>query len=199
MEHEVQDENKDRGKTLLYISIGIGIISFILLLWNVYSENRFQTSKQHTFSELISTKDIATMSVSEFVYNGLAKSLKANGDIDYYALYKSTVKVSVDANNISYSVDDEQKKVTFYFPKFTIENPVIDIGSITLIPNSDRFMEDVIKLCRSDALEEVTQSEKLIPSAQENLQSITEAWYSPVLEGYSFEFVFDAEVGGETE
>ena len=60
-------------------------------------------------------------------------------------------------------------------------------------------MDDVISLCRADALEEAKKSLKLISSAQENICTIIEAWYSPVLEGYSFEYQFSAAEGGDTE
>lgn len=149
---------------------------------------------------MINTREIAALSVSEFVYNGIAQSLKSNGDPDYIVLYKSTVKVSVDANGIDYTIDEEKKVVTFIFPEFTLEKPVIDVGSISIMPNrSNLFMDDVITLCREDALEEAKKSEKLISSAQENIRTIIEAWYSPVFEGYSFEYQFGSAEGGDAE
>lgn len=157
-------------------------------------------TKQESHSDLINTKEIAALSVSEFVYNGIAQSLKSNGELDYNVLYKSTVKVSVDANNIGYTLDEEKKLVTFIFPELTLEKPVIDVGSVSIIPNrSNLYMDDVISLCRADALEEAQKSLKLISSAQENIRTIIEAWYSPVLEGYSFEYQFSTAEGGDTE
>ncbi len=187
-------------KIILVLLIALCIVAVILDKHRFSEQKKSGMEKVQSHSDLISTKDIAALSVSEFVYNGIAQLIDDDGEIDYNALYKSTVKVSVDANNISYAVDEQRKVVTFTFPEFTIENPVIDVESISLIPNrKDLVMKDIIALCRSDALEEAKESEKLLSSARENLQSIIEAWYSPVLQGYSFEYTFNTAEGGESE
>lgn len=202
MESEAPKKKIDREKAAIIVLSVIGIILLFLLIWALIGGFGSPKTHQSTTSDLISTKEIATLSVSEFVYNGIAQSYKNNNhkDIDYNVLYKSTVKVSVDAESINYTFDEDQKLVTFSFPEFKIENPVIDVSSISTIPNkNDLFMDDVIKLCRSDALTEAKKSDKLISSAQENLKSIMEAWYSPVLEGYSFDYRFNTAKGGEAK
>lgn len=193
-------KNRDWEKISLVALLIFGIVFFFLLIWSIFGGNSSSKIYQKTTSDLISTKEIATLSVSEFVYNGIAQSLNEKNEPDYNVLYKSTVKVSVDANDINYSIDEEKKTVTFLFPEFTIDNPVIEVDSLRLIPNrSDLHIDTIIKLCRSDALVEAKKSDKLISSAQENLKSIIEAWYSPVLEGYTFEYSFIAGKGGETK
>ncbi|MBR6442776.1 MAG: DUF4230 domain-containing protein [Clostridia bacterium] len=200
MESAAPGKKTDWEKISLIGLLAFGVVILCLLLWNLLGGNSSRTVQQQTYSDLISTKEIATLSVSEFIYNGIAQTLKSNNEIDYNALYRSTVKVSIDANDIDYTVDDEQKIVTFIFPEFKIEDPVIDVRSVSLIPNrSDLYMDDVIKLCRSDALSEAKKSDKLISSARENLRSIIEGWYSPVLEGYSFEYRFGTAEGGEAK
>ena len=198
MENAAPDNKISREKIAFFVLIGIGIVFFILLLWNLFSGESLQKARQKTTADLIDTKDISTLSVTEFVYNGIAQSLNGNGEPDYNALYNSTVEVSVDAEGIQYNVDDEQKIIKFVFPEFKIEPPVIDIESISLIPNrSDLHMDDIIALCRSDAFDEAKKSEKLITSAQDNLKSIMEAWYAPILRGYRFEYQFTSAEGGE--
>ena len=146
---------------------------------------------QNGHSDLINIKEIANLSVSEFVYNGIAQSLKSNGNIDYNVLYKSTVKVSVNADKIRYEIDDTNKVITFFFPELTIEKPVIDVDSISFIPEKkDLYMDEIISLCRDDAFGEAKKSQKLIASAKENIQTIVEAWYMPVLQGYTLEYKF---------
>ncbi|QTE74263.1 DUF4230 domain-containing protein [Clostridiales bacterium FE2010] len=200
MDNVTPRKKPDWEKISLITLIAIGIIFFILLLWNLLGGNGRPKTQQQTTSDLISTKEIANLSVSEFVYNGIAETYKENGDHDYSVLYKSTVKVSIDAEKIQYKSDEERKTITFSLPEFNIENPIIDINSISIIPNkTDLYVDDLIKLCRSDALIEAKKSDKLIASAEENLKSIMEAWYSPVLEGYSFEYQFDHAEGGEAK
>lgn len=186
-------------KVSLIALLAFGIVFLFLLLFSLFGGNRSQ-SNHTTTSDLINTKEIATLSVSEFVYNGIARTYKENGEPDYNVLYNSTVKVSVDAESIDYVVDEEHKTVTFIFPEIEIENPVIDVDSLSTIPDkNDLYIDEVIKLCRNDALEEAKKSEKLITSAQENLKSIMEAWYSPSFKGYSFEYQFGALEGGDAK
>lgn len=187
-------------KISLIALCAVGTIILILLLWNIFSGNNSKMVQQQSHSDLINTKDISMLSVSEFVYNGIAQREKEDGSIDYNVFYKSTVKVSIDANKTEYTINEKEKKVTFNFPEFTVENPVIDVDSFSFIPSrNDLFVRDAIALCRNDALSEAKNSEKLISSAQENLKSIIEAWYSPVLEGYTFEYVFKTAEGGESK
>ena len=190
----------DWEKVFIIILAIVGVVFLVFLSHNLFGKSVTQNTQQQTSSNLINTKEIATLSVSEFIYNGIAQTYTENGDHDYNVLYKSTVKVSIEADKINYSVDEEKKIATFILPAFTIENPVIDIGSISTIPNrNDLFMDDIIRVCRSDALAEAKKSDKLIACAQENLQSMIEAWYSPFLEDYSFEYSFITEEGGESK
>lgn len=187
-------------KASLIVLLIICLVFCFILARNLFSKSEPEGVLQKTYSDLISTKEIADLSVSEFVYNGIAQTYKENGEHDYNIIYKSTVKVSVDANDIEFAVDEEEKVVTFYIPEFKVENPVIDVSAISTIPTrNDLYMDDLIKICRSDALLKAKESEKLITSAKENMQSIVEAWFSPVLEGYSFEYSFGSAKGGETK
>ena len=199
MDRESPYEKTDWEKISLIALIALGVVLLSLLLWTVAGGST-TGAQVKTTSDLISTRDIANLSVSEFVYNGIAQTLKEDGNPDFNVLYKSTVKVSIDAEGIKYTVGEEKKTITFFFPEFTIEKPVIDVDSISVIPTRhDLEMDDVIKLCRSDALAEATKSDKLISCAKDNLKSIMEAWYTPVLEGYTFIYEFNAAEGGESE
>lgn len=197
MESKAPRKKVNWEKFSLFALLAFGVVFLFLLLFSAFGGNRLIT-RHVTTSDLINTKDIADLSVCEFVYNGIARTYKENGDPDYNILYNSTVKASIDADHISYNVDEKQKIVRFIFPEIEIGNPVIDVDSISTIPDkNDLYMDDVIKLCRSDALTEAKKSNKLISSAQENLKSIMEAWYSPVFEGYTFEYQFGSSEGGD--
>lgn len=200
MDNITYSKNNNRENVFLILLLAVGIISVCLILWLLWGDSISKKILKNNHSALINKTEIASLSVSEFVYNGIAQSLKANGEPDYNVLYKSTVKVSVDAENIDYSFDEEQKIITFTFPDFVIEKPVVDVASISFIPiRNDIYMDDVISLCRNDAYEEAKKSEKLISTAQDNLKLIIEAWYSPVFQEYTFEYRFNAEKGGKTE
>lgn len=193
------DKKINWEKISLIALLAFGVVFLVLLLFSLFGGNSSQ-ARHTTTSDLINTKEIATLSVSEFVYNGIARTYKENGDHDYNVFYKATVKVNVDAEKIDYAVDEDKKTVMFILPEFVIGRPVIDVSSLRTIPDrNDLYIDDVISLCRNDALEEAKKSDKLISSAQDNLKSILEAWYSPVFEGYTFEYQFGTAKGGETK
>ena len=200
MDKTASENNNSFEKIALYVLFSVGVILLFFILTTFLSRNNAKLTMQNSHSDLINIKEIPTLSISEFVYNGIAQSLKSNGDINYNVLYKSTVKVSVNADDIQYEVDDTNKIITFFFPKFTIEKPIIDVGSISTIPNKGNlYMDEIISLCRDDALREAKKNQKLISSAKENIKSIIEAWYIPVLKGYSFEYKFGSEKGNEVK
>ncbi len=197
---ESYTEKRDWQKNILDALLVFGIIALLFLVWNLLGGDSLPFIQKQSYSNLINTEKIAALSVSDFVYNGIVQAYKENGDHDYNVLYKSTVKVSVNAEKIAFSVDEENKKVTFMFPELTLDAPLVDVDSISIIPNrNDLFMSDIVASCRKDALAEANESSKLISVAQDNLRSIIEAWYSPVMKEYSFEFIFDTVQGGEAE
>ena len=181
----------------LYILFVICVVFLFLILFSVFGGNHSKVYHT-TASDLINTEEIATLSVSEFVYNGIARTYKENGEPDYNVIYHSTVKVSINADQIKYAVDEEHKIVKFIFPEIEIGKPIIDIYSLSTIPDKkDLYIDEIIRLCREDALDETKKSNKLIESAQENLKTIMEVWYSPVFSGYTFEYQFVTPESGE--
>ena len=188
---KVSERKTDPEKIVLYVLAAVGAVLLLFAGIRLIGGNNAALTMQNGHSDLINIKEIANLSVSEFVYNGIAQSLKSNGNIDYNVLYKSTVKVSVNADKIRYEIDDTNKVITFFFPELTIEKPVIDVDSISFIPEKkDLYMDEIISLCRDDAFGEAKKSQKLIASAKENIQTIVEAWYMPVLRGYTLEYKF---------
>lgn len=108
MEKAAPEKKINWERVSLIALLAFGVVFLFLLIFSIFSSNR--PAAQHTTtSDLINTKEIATLSVSEFVYNGIARTYKENGDHDFNVFYKSTVKVSVDAENIDYMVDEDKK------------------------------------------------------------------------------------------
>ena len=107
MENATSRKKTNWEKIALYALLVLSIILLVFTFTSLTGIGNPKLTKQESHSDLINTKEIAALSVSEFVYNSIAQSLKSNGDPDYNVLYKSTVKVSVDSNNISYTLDEE--------------------------------------------------------------------------------------------
>ena len=71
---------------LIGLIIAIVITFILILICLLFLPRIFNNPQQanHTStSDLISTNEIATLSVSEFVYNGIARTYKENGDTDW--------------------------------------------------------------------------------------------------------------------
>ncbi len=187
--------------TICLVLLLIITIVIIVMLIGKKSDNTSQSQEPVVLSkssDLIDFKEIALLSTSECVCNGIAQYRDSSGEIMYDALYKSTVKVNVDVEKIKYTVDDEQKKIIISVPEFVVEDPVIDVDSIQVVsPKKNYPMSDIIACCRQDALKEVNKNDQFLTIAKENLQAVIEAWYSPVLEGYTFAYEFDAAESGE--
>ncbi len=183
-------------KICLILIIALCIFLAIKLTFNLNP----QKEKFSTSSSLIDVKDIARLSVSEFVYNGIGQTFKSNGEPEMNILYKATVKVSIDPEDIKCKVDDDKKVVAFTLPPFTLQDAIIDTSSIKYIPDGESMeIKDAITICRKDAMAAAEKSEKLMLLAKDNLRAIVVAWYSPILDGYTFEFVFTEPDGSEAE
>ena len=92
-------------KICLILIIALCIFLAIKLTFNLNPQKeRFSTS-----SSLIDVKDIARLSVSEFLYNGIGQTFKSNGEPEMNILYEATVKASIDPEEIKCKVDDDKK------------------------------------------------------------------------------------------
>ena len=138
----------------------------------------------HRFtSQLIEALDIAELSTSEFIYNGIAEVYDDEDKKVLYSIaYNSTVKVGIKMSDISFEIDEANKTVKPVLPPVAIQTPIVDPASIDYIPNDPKVdLKVSLSACKENTRQEAEQSEKLIHLAEENMKSIIAALLTPVL------------------
>lgn len=143
-----------------------------------------------TASRLGKAINISQLSTAEFVYNGVAEKHEAENpqNIECYIAYNANVKVGIEMEEVTFTIDEENKTVTPVLPEIEINIAALDENSLSYIPrNPDIPLKEVITICKEDAVSEANNSKQLYQTAQENLQAVIEALLTPLLEdaGYS--------------
>ncbi len=158
-------------------------VALVLLLVYLAYLLTFQSKTETAFtSKLVNALDIAELSTSELIYNGIVDVYDTDGEKILYSIkYDSTVKVGIQMSDVRFETDTLEKTLTPILPDITIQNPVVDPSSIDFIPQNPKAdLKDVISACRADAQEEAERSPALIQTAEENLKSIIEALLYPI-------------------
>jgi len=187
MEHLRSVQAKTSKKTKMFALLCIVLVVVILCMLLIDQSRR--RAESNFRSLLIETIDIGDLSTSKLIHNGIVDVLTENGQKVLYSMaYNSTIKIGVQVEDIDFDVDSAQKTVKIILPPVSIESPVVDASSISFIPDNPNIdLPAAIAACREDARRKAEQSEKLIQTAEENLNSIIEALTLPLLkdEGYS--------------
>ena len=164
--------------------LGILVVLFVTGL----IPGRRSQPEYHFSSQLTEALDIAELSTSEFIYNGIADVYSEDGQkVLYSVAYDSTVKVGIQMSDIQFEIDEAQKIVKPILPAVAIQSPVVDPASIDYIPRPrDVDLKVSMAACKENTRGEAEKSEKLFQIAEENMKSIIEALLYPVAEGAGY-------------
>ena len=178
---------KAASRTQRWVAIAVLAVLVVLL---VFLLTRGTTQSEYYFSsQLTEALDIAELSTSEFIYNGVALVHDPDSQkILYRIAYHSTIKVGIQMSDIAFDIDEEQKTVKPVLPSVTLQSPVVDPSSIDYLPNAPKGVDLQASLaaCKENAYQEAEYSGKLIQLAEENMRSIVEALLSPVVENAGY-------------
>ncbi len=142
-----------------------------------------------TSAELEKAINIAELSTAEFIYNGVAVKPDEEDpeEAECHIAYHASVKVGIDIKEVHFTIDQEQKTVTPVLPEIQIHIAELDEDEISYIPkNPDLPLEEVIALCKEDAIEEANHSKQLYQAAEENLKAVIEALVDPLLDSAGY-------------
>ena len=147
-----------------------------------------------TESTLEKAVEVSDLSVAEYNYNGVYEHHEEDSDkVDYRIKYNAVVKVGINMGDIKFTIDEENKTVTPVLPELTINDVIVDTGSLGYMPeNSDVEVNEAIKYCKQDVQKEAGESEQLKEVADENLQSAVEALIKPLLDSAGYTIKWDA-------
>lgn len=173
------------GIALAAIVAVVVVINFVIV---PAINNRNNTAKIVTETQLQEVVAINKLSTARSVYKGVAIKYNDDGSIAYHVYYKSDVTAGINMKDITYTIDEENKVVTPLLPEPTINSPEVDASSIEFFEqNPSVDMGEALSLCKQDALEKVSQSTEIKSYATANLQKTVEALMNPLLsdKGYT--------------
>ena len=125
-----------------------------------------------TTSDLERVVNISRLSSAEFVYN-----------VQYSVAYCATVRAGIDMSDITFEIDEENRVVTPILPEIGVDEPILDETTLEFMPSNPRAdLQEIIALCKEDALTEMQEDGQIYTTARENLQSTVEALITPLLE-----------------
>lgn len=182
----------DHIKTASKFKKFVVILVLFLVMLAVLFILKINQPEYNFSSQLVEALDIAELSTSELIYNGIVDVYDGDGQkIMFSVNYDATVNVGIQMDDIEFEINETQRTVKPILPTITIRSPVVDPSSIDYIPqNPNVDLKVVMSACKKDAQHEAEKSEKLIQTAEENLKSIIEALLYPIVEdaGYSIEW-----------
>ena len=92
----------------------------------------------------------------------------------------------------TFEIDNENMTVKPILPKVKITSNIVDEKSLSFIPESTSIeLSEALTACQEDAEKEAQESDELLSSAQENLESIIEALLYPIVSEQGYRIVYD--------
>lgn len=149
-----------------------------------------------TSTNLIDAVEIDELYGSEFVYNGVTQiAVEKN---NYNLKYNSTIKVGINASDLSFDIDNENHVIKVIIPEVDILDVSIDVDSIEYLPSKPNLeIKTVLKRCEEDAIADAKaetfistskdvdssqHSSLLFDTAEENICSLIKGLISPLIE-----------------
>lgn len=168
----------------------VALVIVLVAAGSIFANNA-KESTITTESQLEKVVNVSKLSSAKFSYNGIAVKKDDEGRDEYHVKYKSTVTASFSMDDIKFDEDKEAKKVVVSLPAPQIDSPVIDSSSLDFFESDpDADLQEVITLCKQDALDEVKADSGITSIATDNIKKTVEALTKPILEekGYTLEY-----------
>ena len=183
-----------RNKTKLLVRI-VDILALAALAVSLtmrFGEiNKTQIMTSATLEKAI---DVSDLSTAQFTYNGIAEIYKdiTHQKVKCYIRYNAKVKAGINMENVTFEIDNENMTVKPILPKVKITSNIVDEKSLSFIPESTSIeLSEALTACQEDAEKEAQESDELLSSAQENLESIIEALLYPIVSAQGYRIVYD--------
>ena len=175
------------------ISIAVVVVAVIAVMGVIKLSKSSGKRTVITTSSLKKVLSISEFSTGEFCYNGIV-SIPKNSDknkTDYSVKYDSTVKAGIDAKDIDFVIDNDNKTITPVLPDISIKDVLIDEKSISTIPeNATAKLKETLSVCKEDALREAKENNELLDIAKTNLQNTISALLTPIAKESGYKIVW---------
>ncbi len=146
---------------------------------------------------------VSELSTFESVYSGVVEVRNDDRpeNIDYYVSYKSSVKAVIDFEQITFSLDEENKVLTVSMPSITISASVnpdsLDYLFYNDRANSLSVSADALSVCTRDVVELTRNEDSIHNLARQNAENTIKAFLLPLInqtaESYTVDFLWEGQ------
>lgn len=129
--------------------------------------------------------EINELSTADYTYNAIVTAYDAeNVNAEYYVSYNGKVTAGIDFSEINYYVDDDEKMIYIKVPECTIQECVVDYGSMEYIFANKKAETETVsatayKLCEEDLKKRAENDNQLIALAKANAEDAVKALVEP--------------------
>ncbi len=155
-------------------------------------EGKVTTVTESTLEEVIKKSQLYT---AAYPYNGYVTVYDEDGSIKYYVAYEGTVKAGIDVAQITVKIDEDTNTITVQLPEVTVENPVVNAGTIEFIFKKDKYntetvAEEAYRYAEEDLANRVKEDADIRACAQESAKAaeraMIEPWVNQIEEGKTY-------------
>lgn len=144
-----------------------------------------------TITTLEKIIDVSELSTFTAVYNGIAEvhNEAEPVKIDYYVSYQARVNAGIDFEQVSITLDEEEKCIRVKLPPANIQDTNVDIASLDFIFNDPKanvstVSQQAYRACMEDVREESAKRGEILELAQQNAQNVIRALTTPYLDSF---------------
>ena len=183
---------KKKTKLLMRVVILLEIVALVASMY-LHFNGTFSKPRIMTSATLEKAIDVSDLSTAQFTYNGIAEIYKdiTHKKIKCYIRYNAKVKAGINMEDVQFEIDNENMTVKPILPEVKITSNIIDEKSLSFIPESTSIeLSEALTVCKEDAEREANESDELLSSAKENLESIIEALIYPIVSDQGYRIVY---------
>ncbi len=149
-------------------------------------EGEVRTISESDLKDIVMQSKLYTI---DYPYNGYVDVRDDEGEVKYYVAYKGSVKAGIDVNEIEYSIDEENSVIKITLPEVTIEEPVVEAGSMDFIfidddENTEDVAQEAYKCSIADIKNHVKNDNKLVEEANKSAEATERALIEPWIDQY---------------
>lgn len=179
-------------KKLIELSpfIVVAIIAAILL--GIVAAGGFDAPEKTTITTSTLTEVIKTakLTPAKYIQHGIAKA-QIEGKEQGFVLYYAIVKPNIEMEDIQYTIDDVEKKVTVTLPeKYNFEVELLedkDHKYYYYPENMDDWTgKDVAFICKTDAIQKAKENSDLMEKSRKSLELTITGLLNPILKAKDY-------------
>ena len=133
--------------------------------------------------------EVSRLSSFEFTYNSICEVRDDNGNKLYYIAYEGKVLWGIDASQIKFDIDEDNKLLTITLPKVEVQETNVDANTLEYIFFDDRYDNpssgaQAQALCLDDMKNKIRDQYAMEETARENTLHEVEALFKPIVSQY---------------